>query len=99
MATCMAASAVKFCQTARDFFSKFYRDLNSIFFFIEFVFWIRLMCEPLILDAIFLQKLHFNLYLNRLIGEHILVRFTMFGFKVPMEFFGEYENYTFLESS
>jgi len=34
----MSASAVKFCQKTRDFLSKFYRDLNTIFFFVEFVF-------------------------------------------------------------
>jgi len=27
-----------------------------------------------------------------------LVRFAMFGFELSLAFFGEYENYTFLES-
>jgi len=47
------------------------KETEIRFFSVEFVFQMQLIFEPLILDTIFHQKLHFDFYLNRLIGEYI----------------------------
>ena len=59
-------SAVNFFQKTHDFFSKFYRDLNSISFFVEFIF----------LDSTYIRAVDFGCYFSPKITLQLILEST-----------------------